>query len=85
LNGEALKNAFPRLFSISSTKDAKLTELGFWSNGVWVWQLAWRRPFFEWEKPMADQLSQLLLEARVVSGEADSWILERGGSQIFFS
>ena len=36
LNGEALKNAFPRLFSISSVKDAKLAELGFWSNGVWV-------------------------------------------------
>jgi len=29
LNGETLKNAFPRLFFISSTKDAKLTELGF--------------------------------------------------------
>jgi len=45
LNGESLKNVFPRLFSTSFTKDAKLAELGFWSNDVWVWQLAWRRPF----------------------------------------
>jgi len=29
LNGESLKNSFPRLFSISSTKDAKLSEHGF--------------------------------------------------------
>jgi len=82
-NGEPLKNAFPRLFSISSTKDAKLTDLGFWSNGVWVWQLAWRRLFFEWEKSMANQLSQHLLKARVASGEVDSWISKEGGFQTF--
>jgi len=78
-----LKNAFPRLFSISSTKDAKVAELGFWSNGVWVWQLAWRRQFFEWEKPLVDQLSQFLLKARIASGEVDSWIWNEGGTQSF--
>ena len=71
LNGEALKIAFPRLFSISCSKDAKVSELGTWTNGSWVWQLAWRRPFFEWEKPLADQFSRILLEARMVPGEAD--------------
>jgi len=53
--------------TISSAKDAKLAELGFWSNGIWVWQLTWRRLFFDWEKSMADQLSLLLLEARITS------------------
>ncbi|XP_068475151.1 uncharacterized mitochondrial protein AtMg00310-like [Phaseolus vulgaris] len=47
LMGEALKNVFPRLFSISSNKNAKLSELGSWSNGRWVWGLVWRRPFSE--------------------------------------
>ena len=83
LNGETLKNAFPRLFSISSSKDAKLSKLGFWSNGVWVLQLDWRRPFFEWEKSMAEQLSQLLLEARIDPGEVDSWMWKEGGLQTF--
>ena len=32
---------------------------------------------------MADQLSQLLLEARVAPGEADSWIWKEGGLQTF--
>ena len=68
LKGEALKNVYPRLFSISSNKNAKLLELGSWSNGRWVWQLAWRRSFFEWENSMTDQLSQLLLGAGVVPG-----------------
>jgi len=46
LDSDALKRVFPRLFSIYSAKDAKVAELGFWANGVWVWQLAWRRSFF---------------------------------------
>ena len=60
-----------------------MAELGIWSNGVWVWQLAWRRQFFEWEKSLADQLSQFLLKARVASGEVDSWIWKEGGTQSF--
>ena len=83
LMGEALKNVFPRLFSISSNKNAKLSELGSWSNGRWVWGLVWRRPFFEWEKPAADQLSQLLLGVEVVIEETDSWIWKGGGIKSF--
>jgi len=29
-----------RLFSISSTKTARVAEMGVWSEGVWVWHLA---------------------------------------------
>jgi len=83
LNGESLKSSFPRFFSISSSKNAKVSELGYWSNGDWVWQLSWRRSFFEWEKSLAEQLRQLLLEARVVSGEVDGWIWKGGVSQSF--
>ena len=74
LMGEALKNVFPRIFSVSSNKNAKLSKLGSWSNGRRVWGLVWRRPFFEWEKPAADRLSQLLLGVEVVLEETDSWI-----------
>ena len=60
-----------------------MSELGSWSNGSWVWQLAWRRSFFDWEKSLADQLSTILLEARMVPGEADCWIWKGGGLQTF--
>jgi len=78
-----MKNVYPRLFSISSNKDAKLLECGSWSNGRWVWKLSWRRSFFEWENPMAEQLSQLLFGVGVAPGEADSWIWKVGGLQSF--
>ena len=35
----ALKRVFPRLFSISSTKEFMVAELESWTSGVWVWQL----------------------------------------------
>jgi len=78
LNGESLKNAFPRLFSTSSTKDAKLAELGFWSNGVSVWQLAWRRPFFEWEKSLVQvkAWSWVSLNFRSASFSFSDWCLK---------
>jgi len=83
LGCDALKRVFSRLFSISSTKEAMVAELGSWINGVWGWQLAWRRFFFDWEKPLEDQLLQILLEARLVPGEADSWVWKVGGLQMF--
>ena len=48
----ALKHVYPRLFSLSSCKDAKVTELGKWINGSWEWQITWKRSLFEWEKPL---------------------------------
>jgi len=48
------------LFSLGSAKDAKVTQLGDWINGVWVWRLDRRRSFFEWEKPLECFLLQVL-------------------------
>jgi len=42
----ALKSVFPRIFSLSVTKGAKVAELGNLIDGVWVWHFEWRRPFF---------------------------------------
>ena len=83
LAGGVLKRTFPRLFSICSAKNARVAELGSWSDGMWVWHVDWRRSFFDWEWPMADQLSQALLEARLGLGEADRWVWKGEGDQTF--
>jgi len=69
-----LKGVFPRLFSLSSAKNAKMAELGYWYNGEWVWNLVWHRSFFDWEKSLVEQLFQSLQEVKLVFGEADSWV-----------
>jgi len=83
LVGGALKRAFPRLFSICSSKNARVAELGAWSDGEWVWHLDWRRPFFDWEVPMVDQLSLALLKVRLVLGEEARWEWKGEGNQMF--
>jgi len=83
LGCDALKRAFLRLFSLCFAKEAKVAELGSWSNGVWVWHLVWQRPFFEWEKPLVDQFWQVLQGIRLILGEADSWVWKVGGLQKF--
>ena len=75
------EEVFPRLFSLSSVKDAKVAQLGVWSNGVWVWFLDWRRSFFEWEKPLECRLLQILHGAGLVLGEKDRWLWEAGEFQ----
>ena len=78
----ALKVVFPRLFSLSLAKDAKVTELENWIDGVWVWHFVWHSSFFEWEKPLEEQLVQLLQGAKLELGKEDCWIWKAGGSKL---
>jgi len=75
LSCSALEGVFPKLFSLSSAKAAKVVELGNWSKDVWIWQLSSRRSFFDWEKVLEEQLSQLLQGMKLGLGR---WIVGSG-------
>lgn len=45
----SLKNRFDRLFMLSKNKNARVSEVGVWEEGVWRWKWAWRRILFQWE------------------------------------
>ena len=79
----ALKGVFPRLFSLSLSKVAKVVELGNWIDGVWVWHFEWRRPFFEWEKSLVEEFVQILHGAKLELGKTNCWIWKAGGFQTF--
>ena len=44
-----LKERFPRLYFISSQKEAYVAKCGVWDGYSWNWNLLWRHQFFEWE------------------------------------
>jgi hypothetical protein len=46
--------------------------MGQWANGVWCWELNWRRKPFVWEEDLINQLMLLVAKAEVGLGE-DSW------------
>lgn len=46
----SMKDEFPRLFSLSEDKSARVADLGYWDGEVWRWDWKWRRGFFAWEE-----------------------------------
>jgi hypothetical protein len=71
---------FPRLFSISTHKEAKVGDLWSFIEGTVLWNLTWRRQPFLWERNLIDNL--LALIGGVVLGrDEDSWVWlpEEGG------
>lgn len=71
---QPLSSLFPRLYSISSQKDAVVAELGAWNTGKWNWNLRWRRGLFVWEENLVNTLLEVLDSAVVVENKEDSWV-----------
>jgi hypothetical protein len=69
---QSLKEVFPRLFLVSTQKDACVSEVGRWVSGVWEWDLKWRRNFFVWEEEGRDMLVNLLFPIQLATSN-DEW------------
>jgi hypothetical protein len=78
----ALKDRFPRLFSISTLKDAKVAEVGSWVNNNWCWCLIWRRSFFVWEEQLYNELLTLL-QGVSLSAVVDKWHWKADAGGVF--
>jgi len=51
-----------------------LVESGVWVDGIWEWNLAWRRNLFECEKVSKSQLLLELQGLRMERDLDDSWV-----------
>ena len=83
MNYGALKRAFPRLYSLSSAKEAKVDQFGDWINEVWIWKVDWRRSLFEWEKSLESRFLQELQGAVLISRVKDRWVWKVGEFQTY--
>jgi hypothetical protein len=82
LGAVALKDRFPRLFSISTLQNAKVAEAGSWVNNSWVWSLTWRRTFFVWEEELYKEFLTLLQGASL-SAVGDKWVWKEDAGGVF--
>jgi len=64
---------FPRLFSISTQKEAKVGDMVSLLDGVCVWNITWRRNPFLWKINIIDNMLALL-EGVVLGSEEDRWV-----------
>jgi len=73
-----LKSVFRRLCSLSCLPESKVAECGYWVDGVWKWNLLWRRNLFEWEKDLERQHFEMLQGLRLVLDMDDGWVWKNG-------
>ncbi|KAK2638467.1 hypothetical protein Ddye_026262 [Dipteronia dyeriana] len=45
----SLKEAFPRIYALTTNKVGLVKEFGRWERSKWEWKVALRRPVFNWE------------------------------------
>lgn len=73
--------AFPRLFVISSQKEAKVRDVSVMQEGVRRWNLVWRRHPFLWETNLVSTLVASIEGITLGNDEDDwAWTPEEGGS-----
>jgi hypothetical protein len=68
----SLKNRFPRLFLISTQKEASVAHL--WNSGTEVnkWYVMWRRRLFVWEENLVEELMEII-NMVTLSNTTDKW------------
>ncbi|KAL9667293.1 hypothetical protein QQ045_001644 [Rhodiola kirilowii] len=66
LGSQALKNQYPKLYSLALNSHASVREMGCWAGGCWQWHLTFRRRLYQWEeeakKELEDGLSHIQLK-----------------------
>nr|TKS12611.1 hypothetical protein D5086_0000061300 [Populus alba] len=56
LTGFCLANSYPALFHLSSSKSGFVSQMGYWLEDTWYWNLKWRRPLKASETLMVQRL-----------------------------
>jgi hypothetical protein len=69
---QPLRDRFPRLYGISNQKEGTIASMGGWIDFRWIWNLEWRRQFFEWEQPLDQQLVQIIAQFQPTQQD-DMW------------
>ncbi|GKV50261.1 hypothetical protein SLEP1_g56973 [Rubroshorea leprosula] len=70
---KSLRDLFPRLFALSIKKEGKVSEMGTWEEGRWVWRVEWRRGTIGREKDEEELLEKMLEGVNLKEGAGDVW------------
>lgn len=71
---ETLENRFSSLYQVSWLKEATVQEMRRWLDGIWQWNLVWRRNLFEWESELSHTLISALSSCEVKQNLEDGWV-----------
>jgi hypothetical protein len=78
LTGFCLANSYSALFHLSSSKSGFVSQMGYWLEDTWYWNLKWRRPLKASETLMVQRLMSYLNLAAIHRLKEDRLIWEWG-------
>ncbi|GLT65799.1 hypothetical protein SLA2020_382090 [Shorea laevis] len=73
VGNQPLKNLFPRLFALATSREGLLKDMGFWRDESWVWECKWQCGCVGWAAGEAEQLREMLNGIKVRVNGVDSW------------
>lgn len=80
---KTLKEAFPRLYNLSTRKDGLVKDMGEWCEGRWTWKVEWRRRLLDRERALESDLFNLLAAVSLTEGTRDRWEWGNGKGRVF--
>ncbi|GKV26308.1 hypothetical protein SLEP1_g35639 [Rubroshorea leprosula] len=70
---KTLRDLCPRLYALAVRKEGKVSEMGKWDEGRWVWRVEWRRGTIGREKDEEGALEKALEGVKLKEGVRDVW------------
>ncbi|KAK9283223.1 hypothetical protein L1049_011459 [Liquidambar formosana] len=78
-----LKDVFPRLFSLATIRKSSVQDMGFWNEGLWHWDVKFRRNLYEWESILYQSLLSRLKDVRLCECFPDKFIWKYSPSGLY--
>lgn len=73
----ALKDRFPRIFSISTQTPYSIDNMGIWDGDTWLWDLIWRRRLYQQKVAQCEELSSIQDISNPIQGKKYKLILSQ--------
>lgn len=79
----SFKSIFPRLFLLSSQKEASILEMGRWVGAAWVWDFKWERVLLDRELQRVVELERKTGGFSPKLGQRDKWVWVKDESGVY--
>ncbi|GAU38148.1 hypothetical protein TSUD_395930 [Trifolium subterraneum] len=80
IGDQPLRQRFPRLFGMSTQQNEVICNMGSLVNGLWHWELQWRRNFFTWEEDQYNHFLDIIVQF-APTVQQDRWLWLGDGVQ----
>ncbi|KAL8552344.1 hypothetical protein ACS0TY_001153 [Phlomoides rotata] len=73
LEGESLKNKFPRLYRLSNQKNEHIGDMGSWINDTWIWNWEWVRSLSHRNTVFFNKMNDMVNRYTFEQDREDTW------------